>query len=336
MKKTLILLGMLALTPQLKAQLLLEALDAPDKQKCTPLVNNFTPSDRCLELVCDKNYGDGDHNFIYCAVQGPNGKKWLNLNLGAEYAKESSPHFNPEAQPTGYDDWKAFGSLFQEGRSADGHELVKYLHKDVDPSFSHNDDYWYVERMKTPITESRVDPINSNSSVFVWGGDWMTDRNNIHNLWAGEMINNPCPNGYRIINATDIKSILVKDYTQVVSEPRNRYATTSMFLNNNYKNLILITAPIVKINDESSKGTLQRTWTQRSSVNRSGTSSLWLSNNMTGFWQYTKKIGFSRLIRGTGKNLHYYDVLDHGMNNNITYWLGLDVLGSMAVRCVEQ
>lgn len=44
------------------AQHLLEALDAPNTNS------------KCIERVKDRNYGDGDHNFIYCAVQGPNGK----------------------------------------------------------------------------------------------------------------------------------------------------------------------------------------------------------------------------------------------------------------------
>lgn len=51
MRKTLILLGVLALTPQLKAQLLLEALDAPDFDKCYSI-----PSSHPFHKVTRENY----------------------------------------------------------------------------------------------------------------------------------------------------------------------------------------------------------------------------------------------------------------------------------------
>lgn len=118
MRKTMILLGFLALAPFAKGQLLLEALEGGIP---------FTPSEKCLELVKDKHYGDGVHNFIYCAVKGPDGKIWLNNNLGAEYANENSPYFDPTKQAETPTDTKAFGSLFQYARDADGHELVKWI-----------------------------------------------------------------------------------------------------------------------------------------------------------------------------------------------------------------
>lgn len=96
--------------------------------------NGFTPSDKCLELVYDKKYGDGEHDFIYCAIKGPDGRIWLNNNLGAEYANVNSEHFNPERQAGGdsdkpediITDWKAYGSLFEWGRDSDGHELINW------------------------------------------------------------------------------------------------------------------------------------------------------------------------------------------------------------------
>ena len=84
------------------------------------------PTDKCLALVKDKHYGDGEHNFIYCEIEGPDGKRWLNNNLGADYANERSSVFNPKQQAQKPDDYHAYGSLFQFGRDSDGHELVKW------------------------------------------------------------------------------------------------------------------------------------------------------------------------------------------------------------------
>lgn len=346
MKKTLILLGMLALTPQLKAQLLLEALDAPDKQKCTPPVNNFTPSDRCLELVCDRNYGDGDHDFVYCAVQGPNGKKWLNHNLGAEYAKVSSSHYNPQAQPADYNDWKAFGSLFQEGRKADGHELVEY-------KIINGKDSWYVER-KYPVTETKQNPISTNQS-YIWTEkdvSWMTDRNNIHNLWTNEMLNNPCPNGYRVMNEADIKGILVDNYTKV--RGTKTFRSTTAFFNNDYPNLTLMTAPSVwywGLSHLNNNLKIQETMATINGNALGGTSNYWIlpsdnNSHMSYKDSYTYNYGQEpygwtfRKDEYTGNPLahsHYY-MLDagcgNGFSNDYCYAPG-PISISMAIRCVE-
>lgn len=360
MKKTLILLGMLALTPQFKAQLLLEALDAPDKQKCTPPVNNFTPSDRCLELVCDRNYGDGDHDFVYCAVQGPNGKKWLNLNLGAEYAKVGSPYFNPQAGPTGFEDWKAFGSLFQDGRKADGHELVTYYHSEAKRDYlatpnlyiEPTDDYWYVDR-KYPVTETPQDALNSSKS-YVLSEDWMTNREIIANLWQGSMLNNPCPDGYRIMNDTDIKSLLV-DNPQIIREDENQgFVTTSIFSNTNYPNLVIMTSPTVILNPNyRNSGKYQQSSAALidERVNEIGSSALWILLNEDtierdkynkGAYYYShnrsKPYGWQYYAyppNPIARN-SYYGQFDRGVSNTHEYGYSLTGKGiSLAIRCVE-
>jgi hypothetical protein len=55
---------------------------------------------------------------------GEDGKVWLNNNLGADYSNVSSSSFSPGTQATVYNDYHAYGSLFQWGRPADGHELI--------------------------------------------------------------------------------------------------------------------------------------------------------------------------------------------------------------------
>ena len=79
-----------------------------------------------------------DHQFIYVpvvltynSITNPfyshhNGQVWLNNNLGAEYTRVGSPVFDPGQQAKEHNDYNAFGSLFQWGRPADGHELVTY------------------------------------------------------------------------------------------------------------------------------------------------------------------------------------------------------------------
>lgn len=66
------------------------------------------------------------HQFLYVPVMGPDGKIWLNNNLGADYANIHKPVFNPGQQAKTYSDHFAYGSLFQWGRVADGHELMTW------------------------------------------------------------------------------------------------------------------------------------------------------------------------------------------------------------------
>lgn len=102
---------------------------------------------RVLSGILDKNfdkqtYGQYQHRFIYLPIVGPDGRMWLNNNLGADYTNINSPYFNPVyqagalasngvplANPTADQikkDFRAYGSLFEFGRDGDGHELVRW------------------------------------------------------------------------------------------------------------------------------------------------------------------------------------------------------------------
>lgn len=192
MKKVLfiIVMGGLFTTSHLKSQVVLEALEGGIP---------FTPSEKCLERVYDKHYGDGDHNFIYCAVMGPDGKKWLNLNLGAEYAREGSPHFNPEAIPILYGkDPNAFGSLFQRGRRADGHELVAY---------SQGGAYWVADRKYSRTTEKQ--PILTSNHSYVSNVLWnIPNADPSINPFTWNVQTDPCPIGYRVMEENDVKGLM--------------------------------------------------------------------------------------------------------------------------------
>ncbi|MCK0204791.1 fibrobacter succinogenes major paralogous domain-containing protein [Ornithobacterium rhinotracheale] len=115
--------------------------------------------------IPDKKFGvetNGklEHQFVYIPITGPDGRTWLNNNLGADYANVNSRYFNPTQQATSKTDYKAYGSLFQRGREANGHELV----------------HW------TSSTSGRV--VHSNLS---WSSDMSSSLTTYHD---------PCPNGY--------------------------------------------------------------------------------------------------------------------------------------------
>ena len=92
--------------------------------------------DRRFAIKTKDNGGNDvyDHQFIYVPVILPyitqynnfSQRIWLNNNLGAEYTRVGSSVFDPGQQAKAYNDYNAFGSLWQHGRPADGHELVAY------------------------------------------------------------------------------------------------------------------------------------------------------------------------------------------------------------------
>lgn len=140
-----------------------------------------------------------NHQFLYMPVVGPDGKIWLNNNLGADYANINSEHFSPNTQAGGDStnnrdimrDKKAFGSLFQWLRSADGHELVKWGNTIAETEFSE----WQYEQWEDPDTEP-------NHSKFIHGGGGTYWRFNVYtnklNHWKSNGLTNPCPYGFHV------------------------------------------------------------------------------------------------------------------------------------------
>lgn len=107
--------------------------------------------------------------FIFTGLMGQTvfnpvtGKTWMDRNLGASQVATSST------------DADAFGSLFQWGRDADGHES---------------------RTSTTTTTLSNTD--TPNHPYFILGDpDWRSPQND--SLWQGiQGINNPCPDGFRL------------------------------------------------------------------------------------------------------------------------------------------
>lgn len=139
------------------------------------------PNDKCLYQVLDKYFGDGQHDFVYCAITGPDGRVWLNNNLGANYSNIHSPVYNPSTQAGGETnneyfikvDYNAYGSLFQFGRDADGHELV----------------IWKNDGVKGSLVYPNM-PIQYNTEY--------------------KEANDPCPKNFRLPNTNEINNLLAK------------------------------------------------------------------------------------------------------------------------------
>jgi hypothetical protein len=138
---------------------------------------------RNIAPIPDRNIADVNHRMFYVPVSGLDGKTWLNNNLGANYANTTNGAFNPAAQASSSNDANAYGSLFQWGRGADGHEF-RTSGNTAGP-------------IATPWTSSNF--ITKNTIHF----DWRTPQDD--NLWQGVSgTNNPCPIGYRVPTDTEL------------------------------------------------------------------------------------------------------------------------------------
>lgn len=140
--------------------------------------------------VADNNNNKNSHKMLYLPIMGDDGKIWLNNNLGANYSNMNSAYFNPTQQPTSYDDYNGYGSLFQGGRKPDGHELVSWI----------NSNTATVTGTTTTLSNSpgHAKFIISNS----YPSDWRVDPN--ANLWLYSSANNPCPKGFRPPTETEL------------------------------------------------------------------------------------------------------------------------------------
>jgi uncharacterized protein (TIGR02145 family) len=145
---------------------------------------------RNIAPIPDRNIADAAHRMLYVPVAGLDGKTWLNNNLGANYANTTNGAFNPAAQASSSTDQNAYGSLFQWGRGADGHELINWT-------------------AGTAVNGTTPGPIETPSINFITNSttpfDWRTPQDD--NLWQGVSgTNNPCPIGYRLPTETELNN----------------------------------------------------------------------------------------------------------------------------------
>ncbi|WP_394776706.1 beta strand repeat-containing protein [Flavobacterium sp.] len=116
-------------------------------------------------------------------VTGSAGKIWMDRNLGAGQVATTS------------NDYKAYGSLFQWGRKADGHQLIN----------------WTSSGTGTPVygtTTTRANSDTAPNSLFIlddvtWRGGNVLVKD--LTLWVGiNGENNPCPTGFRIPSSQEL------------------------------------------------------------------------------------------------------------------------------------
>jgi len=154
---------------------------------------------RNIAAIPDRNYADAAHRMVYYPVLGLDGKTWLNNNLGADYANTTKASFNPVKQAEVSRDLNAYGSLFQWGRFADGHELINWVN--------------YANGLAVVTSTTSTRPSNDvpasvnyiRVSSITNPRDWRSPQN--ANLWQGVFgTNNPCPIGYRLPTESEINT----------------------------------------------------------------------------------------------------------------------------------
>jgi uncharacterized protein (TIGR02145 family) len=118
----------------------------------------------------------------YGVITSPTtGRKWMDRNLGASRAA------------TAYDDYQAYGDLFQWGRPADGHQLITWTNSTTGTAV--NGKTATLATSDIPGNNLFITPDVTVKVNGVYIYDWRADQNN--NRWAVNS-QGPCPAGWHV------------------------------------------------------------------------------------------------------------------------------------------
>lgn len=138
--------------------------------------------------------------YVHCDAANPTtivevfnpatNRTWMDRNLGADQL----PAFKNNAE--------GYGSLFQWGRFADGHQCVD--HFGINPNYATSGVYF-----SSLASTSASNQGNAWDGLFILNGnipfDWLSTQD--PNLWIGETgANNPCPTGYRLPSIAEFQA----------------------------------------------------------------------------------------------------------------------------------
>ena len=123
-------------------------------------------------------------SVTYGTVSSSTGECWLDRNLGASQVA------------TAYNDYLAYGDLFQWGRGDDGHQSITWTNSTTGSADN-----------GTTTTNSATD--TPGDALFILEGsspyDWRSSANN--SLWQGVSgTNNPCPSDWRLPTETELEA----------------------------------------------------------------------------------------------------------------------------------
>jgi len=150
-----------------------EAQDAATKSYIDVLIANLQAqiddlSEGIVSWPDGTVFCSGDHTEVIEIVNGATGKIWMDRNLGASRAAQSST------------DEEAFGDLYQWGRFSDGHQCRNSETQYGSVNTDNPGSFWIIASQQEQGSYQWRIPINLD-------------------LWQGvDGINNPCPNGFRL------------------------------------------------------------------------------------------------------------------------------------------
>ncbi|MCP3869967.1 MAG: hypothetical protein GY703_18110, partial [Gammaproteobacteria bacterium] len=196
-----------------------------------PFVGNTLPAGACANYNYVYYWGsatpDTDYHFSvdvkpYCTDTSithntldyeevlSEGQCWLDRNLGASQVA------------TAYNDYNAYGDLYQWGRATEGHEAITWTSSGGSNGLEQGN-----ETSTNATTAVPGGGSNAWDGQFIREGnppyDWLTPQDNT--LWEGvNGTNNPCPAGYRLPTQSEFE-VELGSWTSIPNTYADAYAS---------------------------------------------------------------------------------------------------------------